>query len=97
MDERGRIVRTLNGERTDLLPWTTRLNMWHTTRVRTGTMPAGMEGLDFNAVHRLLRVGRRGSADLAATRLRGVQMTVEFNGAVVEREAAPTLKFEYGA
>ena len=54
MNERERIVRTLNGERTDLLPWTTRLDMWFTARVRTGTMPAEMEGLDLMAVHRLL-------------------------------------------
>ena len=93
MNERERIIRTLKGEPTDTIPWTTRLNVWHTSRLRTGTLPAEWEGVDLMEIHRRLKIGRRLSARLIATRLRGVQMTITFNGVVVKEETDPVLSF----
>jgi len=93
MNERQRIIHTLKGEPTDKLPWATRLDIWHTSRLRTGTLPAEMSGKELNDIHRILKIGRQCYAQLIYTRLRGVNMTVEFNGEVVRKETDPVLRF----
>jgi hypothetical protein len=93
MNERERIVRTLRGERTEILPWTTRINLWHTTRLQTNTLPDEMEDLDLTGIHRHLNLGRQCNAVLTATRLHDVDVCVEFNGTPVSRESTPTLAF----
>lgn len=93
MNERQRIISTLNGESTDKLPWATRLDIWHTARLRTGTLPEEMAGKELNEIHRFLKVGRQCYAHLISTRLRGVDMTVEFNGEVMQRETDPVMRF----
>ena len=93
MNERERIVKMLKGERTDLLPWATRLDIWHTARLRTGTLPAEMAGMELNEIYRSLRIGRQCYAHLVITQLCGVEMTVEFNGTVVRQESNPRMNF----
>ena len=41
-----RITNMLLGRPVDRLPWATRLDIWHTSRVRSGTLPAELAGLD---------------------------------------------------
>mgnify|MGYP005849463239 CR=1 FL=1 len=93
MTERGRIVRTLRGEHTDLFPWATRLDIWYTSRTRTGTLPAEMAGLDLMDIHRALGLGRQRYASLITSRLHGVEMAVEFNGDLIAREFEPRVSF----
>ena len=93
MNERQRIVSTLKGEPTDKAPWATRLDIWYTSRLRTGTLPEEMAGKELNEIHRDLKVGRQCYSQLIYTRLRGVDMTVEFNGEVVRKETDPVLRF----
>jgi hypothetical protein len=93
MNERQRIINTLNGEPADKPPWATRLDIWHTSRLRTGTLPAEMAGKELNEIHRALKVGRQCYAQLIQTRLRGVEMTVKFNGEVVRKETDPVMRF----
>ena len=93
MNERQRIINTLKGEPTDKLPWATRLDIWHTSRLRTGTLPEEMAGKELNEIYRSLKVGRQCYARLNATRLHGVEMTVAFNGEVIRQETAPVIKF----
>lgn len=93
MKERQRIVNTLKGEPTDKAPWTTRLDIWHTSRLRTGTLPEDMVGKELNEIHRQLKVGRQCYAQLIKTRLCGVEMTVAFNGEVIGKETDPVMRF----
>ena len=93
MNERQRIINTLKGEPTDRPPWATRLDIWHTSRLRTGTLPAELAGMSLNDIHRTLKVGRQSYAQLIYTRLRGVDMTVQFNGEVVKKKTDPVLRF----
>ena len=93
MNERQRIINTLKGEPTDRPPWATRLDIWHTSRLWTGTLPEEMVGKDLNEIHRSIKVGRQCYAQLINTRLRGVDMTVEFNGEIVRKETDPVLRF----
>jgi uroporphyrinogen-III decarboxylase len=93
MNERQRIINTLKGEPTDKLPWATRLDIWHTSRLRTNTLPVEMSGKELNEIYRDLKIGRQCYSQLIYTRLRGVDMTVEFNGEVVRKESDPVLRF----
>jgi len=93
MKERERIERMLRGERVDGLPWATRLDIWHKSRQRCGTLPAEFVGVDLMDIHRRVKLGRQRYAILAKTRLRGVDLTVEVDGQVIRRESHPTLNF----
>ena len=93
MNERQRIINTLRGEPTNKPPWATRLDIWHESRLRTDTMPQELIGKELNEIHRTLKVGRQCYAQLIYTRLRGVDMTVEFNGEMVRKETDPILRF----
>jgi len=93
MRERERIIRTLRGERTRLLPWATRLDIWHTSHKRNGTLPAEFAGTSLMEIHRHLGVGRQSYVPILTTRLRGVDLSVTHNGVVVQRESNPCLRF----
>ncbi len=93
MNERERIEGVLKGEPTDRLPWATRLDIWHTARLRTETVPDEMAEMDLNEIHRHLRIGRQCYSNLFITRLHGVEMTVAFNGTVLRRETDPSMHF----
>ena len=93
MNVRQRIINTLKGEPTDKPPWATRLDIWHTSRLRTNTLPEEMAGKELNDIHRLLKVGRQCYAQLIYTRLCGVDMTVEYNGEVICKETDPVIRF----
>jgi len=93
MKERERIIRTLRGERTRLLPWTTRLDIWHTSHERNGTLPAEFAGMNLMEIHRHVGVGRQSYVSVLTTRLRGVDLSVTHNGVVVQRESNPCLRF----
>ena len=91
--ERERIVRTLRGERVRPLPWATRLDIWYTSRTRTGTLPAEYAGMELMDIYRSLGLGRQRYAVLVTLRLRGVDMRVEFNGQLIHREWEPRVDF----
>ena len=93
MHERERILKMLHGERTDVLPWATRLDIWHAAQVRAHSLPAEMADMDLMGIHRYLGIGRQRCPTLVLTRLRGVELTVEFNGAVVSRITDPCMSF----
>lgn len=46
MTERERIVRTLQGEPCDKIPWATRLDIWYTAVRRSRTLPAEFTDMD---------------------------------------------------
>ncbi len=73
MDERQRITRMLRGERVDMLPWATRLDIWHKARLRWGTLPPDLAGQDLMAIHRRLGLGRQSYVTLVESCLRGVE------------------------
>ena len=59
MTERERIVRTLQGEPCDKIPWATRLDIWYTAVRRSGTLPAEFADMDLMEIHRHLGIGRQ--------------------------------------
>ena len=40
MTHKERMIRTLRGESTDMMPWAPRLDLWYNAHKRAGTLPA---------------------------------------------------------
>lgn len=93
MTERERILRVLHHEQPDRTPWATRLTTWRTSNLRSKTMPAHLTQLDLMQLHDHLKIGRQHRSLLTRTRLRGVDLTVAFNGDVIHRESNPAICF----
>lgn len=93
MTERERIERTLRREPVDLIPWATRLDIWHVSLTRCGTLPPEMASMDLMDIHHHLGLGRQKYERLVKMRLHGVDLRVEFNGTTIHRESNPLLNF----
>ena len=57
MTNRERILAIMEGRPPDRIPWIPRLQIWHTARLKTGTMPPQFAGLSLREVERALGVG----------------------------------------
>jgi len=54
MDHRQRILNAIRGEPTGQIPWVPRLEFWHRARVRNGTIPADLRGMELSEIaHRI--------------------------------------------
>jgi len=93
MTERERIAAILRGEPCDRIPWATRLDIWHAAATRSGSMPEKYEKMDLMDIHRDLGIGRQSYALAALMKLRGVDVSVEFEGDIIRRETDPMLNF----
>jgi hypothetical protein len=93
MTERARIIAALTGGPAARIPWCTRLDLWYAAHTYAGTLPEHLAELDLSAVHRELHVARQSYVQIAKTRLRGVELTVDFDGKRILRDHAPVLRF----
>lgn len=93
MTERRRIEAVLRGERPDLTPWATRLDLWLNSRARSASLPPELAGLDTMGVYRALGVGRQSYVDVFKLRLRGVELVGELNGRRFTSVSSPVVKF----
>ena len=57
MTDRERILAILDRQRPDRIPWAPRLQIWHTARVTTGTLPAEYRELSLRELERAMGVG----------------------------------------
>lgn len=76
-----------------MLPSATRLQIWYKPRQRCNTLPPEFTGLSLPDIHRMAGIGRRCYESLFACQLRGVAVTVEFNGSVIRGELDPCVRF----
>jgi len=93
MTMRERIENTLRGGCCDKIPWATRLDIWHTAATRSGTMPEQFLHMDLMDIHRHLGIGRQGYTVACLVHLHGVEVTVEFNGEVIQEDSDPLMLF----
>ena len=56
MTFRERMLATLRGQPTDLIPWAPRMDLWCIANRERGTLPASFEGLDTAGIARVLGV-----------------------------------------
>ena len=87
MTDRQRILAILDRRPPDRIPWIPRLEIWHTARLATGTMPPEFAGLTLRQVERALGTGTPARAGrIFSIRRPGVETIVhrEPNGSVLE-------------
>jgi hypothetical protein len=77
---RQRALAVLRDEMPHRLPFITRLEAWHKSHTRSGTLPEQFKGLTLDQVHAAVGVGRLKFAAPFAVRLRGVEVRGTFNG-----------------
>ena len=90
---RDRMIATFKGEKPDRMPYIDRLELWYKTRMRTDTLPEKYRNLSLSEIHRQVGIGQQKFVAAYAHRLKGVDMTVSFDGQVLRREADPVVEF----
>ena len=85
------VCAVLDGRALDRLPFVTRLNLWHTGVLRSGTLPARFRDMTLQQLHCALRVGEEKYVPAYGLRLHGVTVTARFRGQLIYRESAPLL------
>jgi hypothetical protein len=85
------VCAVLDGRVPDRLPFVTRLNLWHTGVMRSGTLPERFDGLSIPQIHRALGVGEQKYVPAYGLRLRGVTVTARFREEIIYRQADPLL------
>ncbi len=93
MTERERIMRTLQGKPCDKIPWATRLDIWFTAANRSGALSEEFTDMDLMEIHHRLGIGRQFYALVAQMKLRGVEVSVEFDGEIIRKENQPYMDF----
>ena len=88
---RERLLAVLHGQRPDRLPFLDRLEAWHATHRRAGSLPARFEALSLTDVHRAVGMGQQRFVVPYALRLRGVEVVSTFNAEPPKRESDPVV------
>ncbi len=89
---RQRLLTVLRGEKPAHLPFITRLETWHKSRIRTNTIPEHLRGLTLDQVHAAVGIGRLKFSAPFAFRLRGVEVKATFNGDPLFQAYEPTIE-----
>ncbi|MCJ7512811.1 MAG: hypothetical protein MUO23_07560 [Anaerolineales bacterium] len=91
---RERVLAVLDGRPPDRLPFLDRLEAWHATHLRAGTLPQRFEELSLTEVHRAVGIGQQRFVVPYALRLRGVEVLSTFSGEPHARHTDPVI-FEF--
>lgn len=91
MTIRQRVEAILAGTTPDRLPFLDRLEAWHATHLRAGTLPAELRGLSLTEVHRRVGMGQQRFVVAYALRLRGVEVVSTFRGEPHYHETDPVI------
>lgn len=89
MTVRQRVEAVIKGERPDRLPFIDRMELWHRRCLILDAPPAEFGDGDLNRIHSRVGLGRQKFCMPFVLRLKGVELTVVHNGAVIRRESEP--------
>ena len=92
MTIRQRVEAVLTGRRPDRLPFHDRLENWHRWHTRAGTLPLEYTGLALSEIHAAVGMGQQKFVVPYGLRLRGVEVSAEFNGEACYREFEPVVE-----
>lgn len=94
MTIRERLLAVLAGRNPDRPPFIDRLEAWHATHRRAGTLPERLDGLSLTEIHRAVGMGQQRFVVPYALRLRGVEVVSTFNVEPAQRMFEPLI-FEF--
>ena len=89
---RQRALAVMQGRQPDRLPFITRLETWYKSHLRTGTLPALYREMTLPEVHRSLNVGQLKFMVPFACLMRGVEVSIWFNGERIAHDNEPILE-----
>ena len=75
------------------MPFIDRLELWYTSHLRAGTLPAPYHGMELSDIHREVGIGQQKFVAAYGHRLRGVELTVEFEGETLRHEIDPVVEY----
>jgi hypothetical protein len=84
-----RVLAILQGRQPDRLPFLDRLELWFRHHNRAGTLPAEFHGMTLTEVHRAVGMGQQKFMTPYALQLRGVELSVSFEGQLLSRQTDP--------
>ncbi len=87
-----RVVAILRGDKPDRLPFIDRLEIWHASHHRAGTLPKKFSGMSLTEVHAAVGMGQLKFFSPYALRLRGVQVVYRFEGETIFGESEPCME-----
>ena len=88
---RERVRAVLSGQKPDRHPFIDRLELWQKGLSHTRGLHADYAHLTLNEAHRKVGIGRQKMQSPYAVRLRGVEATITFNGAPLDRQIDPVV------
>jgi len=91
-DIHARVLAVLRGEKPDRIPFIDRMELWHKSHMRAGTLPPEFEGMSLTDIHRAIGFGQQRNVFIHRTKLRGVEVISRFEGEVIFHETDPLLE-----
>jgi len=88
-----RFLAVLDGRQPDRLPFIDRIEIWYKGMRARGSMPQEYEGMTLNEVHAAVGIGREKFSIPYALKLRGVEMSIFFEGERIHRETDPEVRY----
>ena len=92
MTIRQRVEAILTGQKPDRLPFLDRLENWHRSHTRGGTLPLDFAGLTLREIYAAVDMGQQKFVVPYGLRLRGVEVAVERDGEPIYREFEPVVE-----
>jgi hypothetical protein len=86
-----RTAAALRGEAPERPPFIGRLELWHRSHCRAGTLPPDFDGLSLTDVHRAVGMGQLKFVIPYGLKLRGVEVAASRDGVTFYREAEPVI------
>lgn len=91
-DIHARVLAVLRGEKPDRIPFIDRMELWHRSHMRAGTLPPEFEGMSLTDIHRAIGFGQQRNVFIHRTKLHGVEVISRFEGEVIFHETDPLLE-----
>lgn len=91
-DIHARVLAVLRGEKPDRIPFIDRMELWHKSHMRAGTLPPEFEGMSLTDIHRAIGFGQQRNVFIHRTKLHGVEVISRFEGEVIFHETDPLLE-----
>ena len=75
------------------MPFIDRLEIWHKSQSRAGTLPAEFRDLSLTDIHRRVGIGQQKFMPAHGLKLHGAELIVTFNGELLRREQDPVVEY----
>ena len=90
---RERVTSILQGNKPDRLPFIDRMEIWHKSKCKDGTLPDEFKGMSLNEIHKDVGIGRQKFTAPYAFKLKNVEVVYIFENEIIYREFEPVSEY----